>query len=222
MKNKQIRRIFIISIVLIMFLGIKNIYAEGTLRMQITSDGAAWTNINISESYEMCENLNKSTSTLGTNLLKAHLTTDEDWSAMAIFSVSQYGAATNNLPGTTTNNLSGIYNVGKNNTQSTGLALGTTASTNSYVSGLFNEDGSLKKYIKTWDLNNISNSGFVGFRENNGTYGWMGSVKQLSTNANSPVSIHSGLFGVILGYYSNGVTVGVPFAGVTFRPVIWN
>ena len=105
MKNKKIIKTLIITITLIMFLGIKNIYAtEGTVRMQI-NNGTAWTNINISESYEACENLNKPTSTLGTTLLEAHLTTDEDWSAMAVFSVSQYGASTSNAPSTTTGNL---------------------------------------------------------------------------------------------------------------------
>ena len=89
MKNKKIIKTLIITITLIMFLGIKNIYAaQGTIRMQI-NNGTPWTNINISESYEACENLNKPTSTLGTTLLEAHLTTDEDWSAMAVFSVSQ-------------------------------------------------------------------------------------------------------------------------------------
>ena len=59
---------------------------SGTVRMQING-GTAWTNINISESYAECESLNSPTSTLGTSALKAHLTTDADWSAMAIFSV---------------------------------------------------------------------------------------------------------------------------------------
>ena len=87
---------------------------SGTVRMQING-GTAWTNINISESYAECESLNSPTSTLGTSALKAHLTTDADWSAMAIFSVSQYGGAT------TTGNSSGIYNVGSNWTQTTGI-----------------------------------------------------------------------------------------------------
>ena len=76
MKRTRIIKITIMAFMLIMFGGIKNIYAaEGTLRMQI-NNGTAWTNSNISQSYEACENLNKSTSTLGTTLLQAHLTTD--------------------------------------------------------------------------------------------------------------------------------------------------
>ena len=120
---------------------------SGTVRMQING-GTAWTNINISESYAECESLNSPTSTLGTSALKAHLTTDADWSAMAIFSVSQYGGATDNSPKTTTGNSSGIYNVGSNWTQTTGILSTANKNSTPYVSGLFNDDGSIKKYIK--------------------------------------------------------------------------
>lgn len=106
--------------------------------------GTAWTNINISESYAECESLNSPTSTLGTSALKAHLTTDADWSAMAIFSVSQYGGATDNSPKTTTGNSSGIYNVGSNWTQTTGILSTANKNSTPYVSGLFNDDGSVK------------------------------------------------------------------------------
>ncbi|MFR3782324.1 MAG: hypothetical protein ACLTXR_00305 [Clostridia bacterium] len=138
---------------------------SGTVRMQING-GTAWTNINISESYAECESLNSPTSTLGTSALKAHLTTDADWSAMAIFSVSQYGGATDNSPKTTTGNSSGIYNVGSNWTQTTGILSTANKNSTPYVSGLFNDDGSVKKIYKTMDFNKSRNkfcwfSGFI-------------------------------------------------------------
>lgn len=220
MRNKYMIKILMLTIVFILFCGVKNIYAaEGTLRMQV-NNGKAWTNINISQSYEACENLNKSTSTLGTSLLQAHLTTDEDWSAMAILSVSQYGGATNNSPSTTTGNSSGIYNIARNITQTTGLSSTANQSSTAYLSGLFNEDGTTKKYIKTWNLADREGNNFVGFQYN-GTFGWHGSWTYWGNSNSYPVSVKSGLFGVIFGNYIF-YTSGAPFSNVTFRPVIWN
>lgn len=223
MRNKYMIKILMLTIVFILFCGVKNIYAaEGTLRMQV-NNGKAWTNINISQSYEACENLNKSTSTLGTSLLQAHLTTDEDWSAMAILSVSQYGGATNNSPSTTTGNASGIYNIARNITQTTGLSSTANQSSTAYLSGLFNEDGTTKKYIKTWNLADREGNNFVGFQYN-GTFGWHDSWAGWGNSNSYPVSVRSGLFGV--GFGHNGVSScgasGAPFSNVTFRPVIWN
>lgn len=163
-KRKNILKILItLSLFLIISSNGKSYGAEGTLRMQI-NNGVAWTNINISQSYEACENLNKSTSTLGTTLLQAHLTTDQDWSAMAIFSVSQYGASTRNDPSTTNGNASGIYNVSKNKTQTTGLASKANVNSTEYLYGLYNEDGSTKKYIKTWNIDDRESNDYVGFK----------------------------------------------------------
>lgn len=225
MTRKNILKTFIITFILIMFCGIKNIYAaEGTLRMQV-NNGTPWTNINVSQSYEACENLNKSTSTLGTTLLQAHLTTDEDWSAMAIFSVSQYGGATVNAPSTTNGNASGIYNVGRHATQTTGLASTATSNSSSYIYGLFNEDGSIKKYVrKEWNLEDRENNNYVGFKINNGTYGWLGADKAHWGNSNRfPVSMKYGLFGLTLGTTFGAVDgSGMNGSEITFRPVIWN
>lgn len=199
---------------------------SGTVRMQING-GAAWTNINISESYAECESLNSPTSTLGTSALQAHLTTDADWSAMAIFSVSQYGGATSNSPGTTTGNSSGIYNVGSNFTQSTGILSTANKNSTPYISGLFNEDGSVKKYIKQWSTTRAETN-FVGFQDSSaqGTYGWMGGYRSWGTSTSYPVSIKSGLFGAIFGSSNGGAGYGGASGGansnVTFRPVIWN
>lgn len=224
MKRNTLKIVIISIIALLLYCTNSYGVESGTVRMQING-GAAWTNINISESYAECESLNSPTSTLGTSALQAHLTTDADWSAMAIFSVSQYGGATSNSPGTTTGNSSGIYNVGSNWTQSTGILSTANKNSTPYISGLFNEDGSVKKYIKQWSTTRAETN-FVGFQDSSaqGTYGWMGGTTWWGTSTSYPVSIKSGLFGVNIGkhVYANDGTSGGASIGVTFRPVIWN
>lgn len=221
--KKNTLKIVIISIIALLLYCTNSYGVEsGTVRMQING-GAAWTNINISESYAECESLNSPTSTLGTSALQAHLTTDADWSAMAIFSVSQYGGATSNSPGTTTGNSSGIYNAGSNWTQSTGILSTANKNSTPYISGLFNEDGSVKKYIKQWSTTRAETN-FVGFQDSSaqGTYGWMGGTTWWGTSTSYPVSIKNGLFGVVIGGSGAVSASGGAFSNVTFRPVIWN
>lgn len=222
MKRNTLKIVIISIIALLLYCTNSYGVESGTVRMQING-GAAWTNINISESYAECESLNSPTSTLGTSALQAHLTTDADWSAMAIFSVSQYGGATSNSPGTTTGNSSGIYNVGSNWTQSTGILSTANKNSTPYISGLFNEDGSVKKYIKQWSTTRAETN-FVGFQDSSaqGTYGWMGGTTWWGTSTSYPVSIKNGLFGVFFGNGSYGGASGGAFSNVTFRPVIWN
>ena len=221
MKRNTLKIVIISIIALLLYCTNSYGVESGTVRMQING-GAAWTNINISESYAECESLNSPTSTLGTSALQAHLTTDADWSAMAIFSASQYGGATSNSPGTTTGNSSGIYNVGSNWTQSTGILSTANKNSTPYISGLFNEDGSVKKYIKQWSTTRAETN-FVGFQDSSaqGTYGWMGGTTWWGTSTSYPVSIKNGLFGVVFGLNGH-VTSGGAFSNVTFRPVIWN
>lgn len=221
--KKNTLKIVIISIIALLLYCTNSYGVEsGTVRMQING-GAAWTNINISESYAECESLNSPTSTLGTSALQAHLTTDADWSAMAIFSVSQYGGATDNSPKTTTGNSSGIYNVGSNWTQSTGILSTANKNSTPYISGLFNEDGSVKKYIRQW-TSTRAETNFVGFLDSssNGTFGWMGGTTAWGSSNSYPVSNKNGLFGVMIGGAGYHSTSGGAFSNVTFRPVIWN
>lgn len=221
--KKNTLKIMIISFIALLLYCTNSYGVEsGTVRMQING-GTAWTNINISESYAECESLNSPTSTLGTSALKAHLTTDADWSAMAIFSVSQYGGATTNNPETTTGNSSGIYKVGSNWTQTTGILSTANKNSTPYVSGLFNDDGSVKKYIRQW-TSTRAETNFVGFLDSssNGTYGWMGGTTYWGSSNSYPVSIKNGLFGVLIGSTYNSYTSGGAFSNVTFRPVIWN
>ena len=221
MKRNTLKIVIISIIALLLYCTNSYGVESGTVRMQING-GAAWTNINISESYAECESLNSPTSTLGTSALQAHLTTDADWSAMAIFSVSQYGGATDNSPKTTTGNSSGIYNVGSNWTQSTGILSTANKNSTPYISGLFNEDGSVKKYIKQWSTTRAETN-FVGFQDSSaqGTYGWMGGTTWWGTSTSYPVSIKNGLFGVSIVNGNVGPSGGA-FSNVTFRPVIWN
>lgn len=223
--KKNTLKIMIISFIALLLYCTNSYGVEsGTVRMQING-GTAWTNINISESYAECESLNSPTSTLGTSALKAHLTTDADWSAMAIFSVSQYGGATDNSPKTTTGNSSGIYNVGGNWTQSTGILSTANKNSTPYISGLFNDDGSVKKYIRQW-TSTRAETNFVGFLDSDssskGTYGWMGGTTYWGSSNSYPVSIKNGLFGVLFGFNYPYLTSGGAFSNVTFRPVIWN
>lgn len=224
--KKNILKIMIISFITLLLYCTNSYCVEsGTVRMQING-GTAWTNINISESYAECESLNSPTSTLGTSALKAHLTTDADWSAMAIFSVSQYGGATSNTPDWTNGNASGIHYAGRNYTQTTGILNTANKNSTDYVSGLFNEDGSVKKYVKQWSPTRTETN-FVGFldSQSNGTYGWMGSYKYWGTSTKFPIIIKWGLFGTSVGGYFSGpggVPSGGAFSDVTFRPVIWN
>lgn len=224
--KKNTLKIMIISFIALLLYCTNSYGVEsGTVRMQING-GPAWTNINISESYAECESLNSPTSTLGTSALKAHLTTDADWSAMAIFSVSQYGGATDNFPKTTTGNSSGIYNAGSNWTQTTGIVNTANKNSSLNVSGLFNDDGSVKKYIRQW-TSTRAETNFVGFLDSssNGTFGWMGgkTIWNPSNSFSLLISIKYGLFGVNFGNDGGKVrSSGGAHDDVTFRPVIWN
>ena len=220
--QKQILRILIMFISIVAIYNIKSYcVVTGTWRMEITG-GDPWTNINVSNAYAECESLNSATSTLGTNNLRAHLTTDADWSAMAIFSISQYGGATTNAPETTTGNESGVYNPGRKSTFTTGIFNTATKNTSTNVSGLFNSDGSLKPYMRQLSKTREEND-VVWFKDktNGGTFGWFYANKVWGTANSHPINIMQGLFGVIIGSgYTN--YEGGANANISFRPVIWN
>lgn len=229
MKRKMLS-ITTLIVMIIISLFSKVFAAEaGTIRMEIKSGTEPWTEINISDSYNECQSLNSTTSTLGTTMLKAHLTTDADWSAMAIFSAGQYGGSITNTPTSTNGNLSGVYDVGTKYTQTTGILKTTHANTNIYVNGLFNSDGSVKPYIRQWDVVSTQNrdqTNFVGFM-NSGTFGKFGSNQSWGEHKSCPISIKKGLFGVLMGLGAgyapdNSGQNGAPYNTVTFRPVIWN
>ena len=191
MRKIKLIKVLIIFTLFITFTAI-SYCAEGTIRMQVVNGGTIWDNITVSESYAECEKLNSSTSTLGTTALRAHLTTDADWSAMAIFSVSQYGGATSNIPAQTTGNKSGICNF-YGVVQTTGI-LENASSTQSSLTGLFDGDN-VKPYIRKWSTNREATN-FVGFID---TWGWYNCEKDWGTNKAFAVSIKKGLFGIDIG-----------------------
>ena len=67
---------------------------------------------------------------------------------------------------------------------------------------------------------------YVGFKVNNGTFGWMGASTYWSNSTVHPVSAKTGLFGVIMGNNpykgGNNAATGMGVNDTTFRPVIWN
>lgn len=218
--KKRFIKIVLFSLSILIIYSTKSYAVEdGTVRMKINGE-TGWTNINISESYKECEDLNSATSTLGTTALEAHLTTDADWSAMALFSVSQYGGATSNNPQKTNGNNSGIYDVGKYYVQTTGISVLANKKTLNYISGLFNNDGTLKKYVREWPEKK-EDTNFVSFID---TFGWLGANSNYMTHEIYPISLKKGLFEICGGYSvaTDHGSSGGPFGGTSFRPVIWN
>jgi len=221
MKRNLIKTLIISAFFLLIYYTKSYCVESGTVRMQVIDNNTPWVYVRVTDSYAECESLNSATSTLGTTALKAHLTTDADWSAMAIFSISKYGGQTVNEPIWTNNNASSIKNIG-GFTQTTGI-INTLTNSNSNFSSLFDGSGNIKKYVKKWSIDRESNN-FVGFSSTNGTYGWLGGEQNFSNNSSRPASIKRGLFGVLFvdmaywGRYSDG---GITSDG-SFRPVIWN
>lgn len=239
MKEKRtVVKILIIAIMLLFGIA-DNVYAEDTTatKMQIIKAGDAWTNVSISDSYTECESLNALESTLGTKALQAHLTTDYDWSAMAILSISQYGATTANGLGntSTTKNSSGIYAIGNKKTQTTTL-INTFTSTVAPFDKLYDENGKLKKYINLIDpttgIEYNSDKTATGRTaisyasiSNGGTSEWFGTYGQIGQSTGYSVAIKVGLFGVLWGKGDAGIGTdanGRACLTATFRPVIWN
>lgn len=228
--NKKVIMGIVFTCILLMFsTSAYCVLDPSTTRIKIDGS-AAWTNITIGESYIECEMLNSPDSTLGTSELEAHLTTDFDWSAMAIFSVSQYGGAASNTTSPTTGakNKSGIYSVGSKCVQTATILKGYTGS-NENLLGLY-DNGVLKKYIKRIDpstgkeydqYGNETGRIAVSMVASNGTFGWLGSWRSKGTNTAYPIGVKNGLFGVGFGSGLND-SAGGRYDSVTFWPVIWN
>ena len=225
MKKRLLIKVILIGICFILIYGNKTFAA--TVKMQGVKDGTVWNYITVSDSYKACEELDSVDSTLGTDKLQPHLTTDADWSAMAIMSASQYGGAKSNAPDWTNGNASGVYKIGQYTSQSTGILNTADKNTTPYVSGLFNEDGSVKKYVKQWSPTREENN-FVSFLNprDGGTFGAFSALAYWGSLTSHPVSTKQGLFGVYGGYYisasSNNAPAGGAYSHVSFRPVIWN
>ena len=224
MKKRLLIKVILIGICFILIYGNKTFAA--TVKMQGVKDGTVWNYITVSDSYKACEDLDSSDSTLGTDKLQPHLTTDADWSAMAIMSASQYGGATSNKPDWTNGNASGVYKIGQYNSQSTGIYEGANASSSSGAfSYIFESDGvTRKKYVVPLKKDREENN-YV-WLNNSGTWGMLGGSKEWWIYTSHPGSIKQGLFGVYMMIGSteanNSGTNGAAFGNVSFRPVIWN
>ena len=221
--RKKILRILILFIGIIMIYNIKG-YCNvgGTKRIEIKSGTTAWS-VTVKQAYEECEALNAATSTLGTTRLSAHLTTDADWSIMAMFSTSQYGGATGNtgkqIPGTSTyttnGNKSGIFNL-SDGSYITGIVKG--ARSNAAIDGLY-KNGELRPYVKLWESKREDNR-VVWFvdKSNGGTYNWFNVVgNKWDSSGIYPITARLGLFDVPMW----GSSLSRGESGL-FRPVIWN
>jgi len=91
MNKKIIIKILILTLSILFIYCAKGYAVEtGTVRMEITGD-TPWVSITIDQAYKECESLDSSTSTLGTDALEPHLTTDLDYHAMGVLAASQYG-----------------------------------------------------------------------------------------------------------------------------------
>ncbi len=214
MKIKKI--LFLNFLMLIAMLIINKNYCaiDETIKMEIKEGTTAWTNISTSDAYDESQYLNNESSSLGTNGLQAHLTTMNDWNAMAIFSIGQYGGTKSNNPTSTNNNESGIYNVGSKRTW-TSDALDIMSKTN-YNESIYNNKDS--KYVNLWKKTFNENS-FYGVINTTGWlngYTWWGNFSSTRCQC-----FYNGLFGTCC-YYNGGDSSGGPQNNMTFRPVLWN
>lgn len=184
-------KVIIITIITFISLSILN-----TTRAAIENKpkGTLYSNISVSDSYRLCYDLrnNDETSTLGNNSLNPHLTTNADWGAAAYLGVSIYGSVRSatgeqiTIDGiryyTTTGNVTGIMNMGKNYTQTASLWEGNSTE---YTENLRNNINT--KYVENLpNSSNDENNKGKSFFE---TSGWYGSSYFYPNNSSYPVGV---------------------------------
>jgi len=137
------------------------------------------------------------------------LVTDYDYSAMAIFAVSQYGGRTSQQGSkhfSTNGNTTGVYAGSYNMSIYTSTVVPDfNDSTTERFKGLFDENGNLKKYInridpttgKEYDANN-NETGKIAISylsaSDGGTAGWFNAYSYVGTSVNYPIGVRNGLF----------------------------
>ena len=227
----KIKRLILLIIVFIIVVLLKGniVFAESTIQVVPTKNDdknstvSAWTDISVSNAYEICQNLNKNYSTLGTDKLKAHLTTNADWYAVSLLAYSAYG---NRDASNTTGNKTGIMRLGTLDTFTASLM--GEASSNINIKSLYDNLALKSPYVEKVETytNRLQNSKGMGLLEseyfvtNKGGYLYADSVSL-------PVCTRHNLFGITLGkgswqYGGYDHSNGSPKTEVTFRPVIWN
>jgi hypothetical protein len=183
--------------------------------IQVKSGQTTWTGISASDAYDKCEELNTSYSTLGTDQLNAHLTTNADWYAVTLLTYSSYGSK--NASNTTGNN-SGVKNFGTTWTFTASLLDGVDS--NSKIASL---KTNTKGYVETVynNTNRANNKVGLGLRSEEII---VSSSVYYADSTSYPVTVRSGLFSFSLGgIFGDGYFAsGAANQRVTFRPVIWN
>ena len=228
---RKLKKIMLLIIIFMLALILKEntVFAESTIQVIPTknddtnSNVSAWTDISVSNAYEICQNLNKSYSTLGTDKLKAHLTTNADWYAVSLLTYSSYGSRSES---STTGNKTGINRFGLQPTYTSALIEGSTSNTN--VKALYDNLIANSPYVEKIEKNvNIAqNIGGRGVLENEYFVTNHGG-KFYGNTVSRPVCVRYLLFGFAIGqtgYTFTGFeySEGSPKTSITFRPVIWN
>ena len=230
--KKQILAVIVLIILLLPTVSKANI--------EIKSGTTTWTNITVSEAYDVCKDLDMGGSSLGTDGLDPHLALNKDWGAVAYLAISASGAVTSETTHTgpkvtvddrdyttTTGNLTGVMDFGK--TRWTFTSCSTETGLEVESSNATCRDNLIKnkttRYVETLS-ESITKENTKGMALSE-TGGWFGGKQNYNPNANDVVLVRcNGVFGFSSGNYWNNSTVASAKGGgdnvTTFRPAIWN
>ncbi len=200
--NRKVLKLISIIILTMLLSTIATISNAG---VEVKSGTTPYTSITVSGSYQVCFDMRYG-GTLGSNSLDPHLTTNADWAAAAYLGLSDYGDVRDGdgtsvtIDGTsynsTTNNITGVMNMGKTFTQTASLFPG--ASTSSYRTALENNINT--KYVETLGttMEDATNKG----RAYGETSGWYGSLSYYPSTG-WPVEIRKDVLSFCGHYYIN-------------------
>ena len=211
---KKIKKVMLLIVVFMIAVILKGNIAFAEYVIQVVPNATAWNNITVSEAYNECQKLNTTSSTLGTTSLKAHLTTNADWYAVGLLTLSAYG---NKNASNTTGNSTGVMNFSNSITSS--VLEGSATNDNRKL--LY--DNINTPYVETISQNRNSNLPGRGLLPNEYISSAYGEAVYTYNTAN-PVVMRMGLLGFVVGaaHGSYAPTTGASRPENTFRPVIWN
>lgn len=212
MKKKILISCIFILMLLISFTSISN------AAMQIVPDASPTTNITISDAFAYCYNLRATGSTLGYNTLDPHLTTGNDWGAVAYLAASAYGCnmdSTSVANCTTSGNNSGVMDFGKTYTYVS--VIGTY--TSSYMINLSKYRDT--KYVN-YAADNLTNGDYGIGKAHQETSMWDEYANVATFTTNYPLVYRCRMFSMLNKYNSDGRQNGNASSELTFRPAIWN
>ena len=211
--------LLIICFMISLILKGNTVFAKSVI--QVVPNVAAWNNISVSDAYDVCQDLNADYSTLGTDKLKAHLTTNADWYAVSLLAYSDYG---NKSASNTTGNNTGIQKLSASFTAS----LVENYVNNDYISKLVVnlETPYVETIQNSKKINeNVKGRGLMAYEILTSSEGSV----FLGASDSLPVCVRKSLFTFCLGagggstYFGNSnASQGKPYGDITFRPVIWN